>query len=272
MNAKDEAVGCGDGAKGRPDAKPRVFLLDSIGLPCARLAEMLPGVDCTVIEGEDEDSLQRLLAAPSDPPRLLLMTVLADGPTRFESIRELRLDPLLREIPILGITTVPPTSLNFDELRDLGVVGLVNRSASVEHVAFRINGIVRPHGERRRFERAVASLPVELRARGTIMTGTITSLSVGGLGVRTAQPLEANTAVQLCFQLPESTGELLDVAGRIVRCDRLVRGGDYRLGLFFYPLEERTLALLEEAVRRLLNDTPSANIHSRDRVQRPSRE
>jgi hypothetical protein len=183
-------------------------------------------------------------------PELLLLPV---DDEELEGIRRLRRVQALARVPILGVARGCGPAAAFEPLRSLGVVGLVDARTPVEHVVFRVEQIVCPRRSGRRYERAPVFFGVDVAPEGqpsrVLYAAT---LSVGGLGLLSDEPIEPNTDVSLRFRLSPSVDDLA-LTGRVVYChEEPSAPGMYRLGLFFYPLEESVRRRLADEVERRL--------------------
>ena len=138
-------------------------------------------------------------------------------------------------------------------MRALGVVGLLDRSTRPAHVMFRLNRILHATPGRRLYERAPAFFPVRLEAGGRVVTEYALSLSTGGIGVTSEEPVDLNTDVRLCFSL-EDGGEPLAVSGRAVYSRSAPDGAPLNeIGIVFVGLDQEQKSRIESEVDRLLD-------------------
>jgi CheY-like chemotaxis protein len=239
---------------GRPGAwhGPRVFLADDTHVFRLRLSQILRagGFDVTV-KPRDLELVEALRRAPR--PDLLILPVSGADPETLDAIRVVRSEGLAASAPILAFTHLDRSGLDLDELRAIGVAGLIDKGCTPEHIAFRANQLVRSPRERRRHVRAPAFFPVDLHASGEVTAEYGLGLSVGGMRVTSSRPLEPNTDVRLRFQLPASGEELVSAGARVIyRRERSGAPVPYELGVFFYPLDAWTRDRIEAEVERLL--------------------
>ena len=202
-------------------------------------AEILRDAGHCVVQGPLEGDG----TSTSGCPQVLVMRIEAEDPACLDLIRSLRSSPRARAVPILGVTTFDKMSLDLQELRSHGVVGLVDARSPADHALQRIAQIVRPRGLRRDVERD-----------GGRVREYALDLSVTGLRLTSEQALEENTDLQLRFSLPMVSDETIETAARLVRRDaRRSSSGRYEVGVFFYPLEPRYVDVLRQEVERLLS-------------------
>lgn len=167
------------------------------------------------------------------------------------TLRELRRHPELRHVPVVAITTLERRGIDLASLRELGVVGVLDKRMIPEDVVDRLHRILGGDTQGRRFARAPAYFPVDLEAEGVTTTEYARNLSVGGLGLVTSRRVAANTDVKLRFRLKREELDV-EIAGRVIYT-RLARGGgDFDLGLFFYALDPPVRAALEREVAHRL--------------------
>ncbi len=213
-------------------------------------AEILRDAGHCVVQGPLEGDG----TSTSGCPQVLVMRIEAEDPACLDLIRSLRSSPRARAVPILGVTTFDKMSLDLQELRSHGVVGLVDARSPADHALQRIAQIVRPRGLRRGSERVRCFFPVDVERDGGRVREYALDLSVTGLRLTSEQALEENTDLQLRFSLPMVSDETIETAARLVRRDaRRNSSGRYEVGVFFYPLEQRYVDVLRQEVERLLS-------------------
>ncbi len=188
-------------------------------------------------------------------PHVVVMRIEAGDPACLDMIRTLRASPRARAVPILGVSTFDKMSLDLQERRSHGVVGLVDTRSPAEHALRRIAQIVRPCGLRRGSERVRCFFPVEVGMDGEWAQEYALDLSVTGLRLTSEQSLEENTDLELRFSLPMISEEVIETSARLVRRDaRRNSSGRHEVGVFFYPLEQRHVDVLRQEVERLLGN------------------
>ena len=137
------------------------------------------------------------------------------------------------------------TIASADEVRDLsalGVVGYVNEYTAVPHIVPSLAPHLFPdHYNRRSSPRVVLGIPIAYRFGNTIATSLTLNISHGGVAVRTASPLDVNTALRIRFRLP---------GGREIEAEARVAWNDQRvgMGLQFTKLEPALQAAVDDFV------------------------
>ena len=232
------------------NAKPLVFVLQDALLFDLGLPQLIRSANCEPCEIFPNAELAALAHETSAQPDLLVASLYTAD--TIDRIRFLRALPGRKEVPVLGITDAAGARLDFGKLKACGVVGLVDRTASLEHLEFCINQIVRDQPERRRWERARTFFPVELDAMGMVSSEFLLNLSLGGVGIVSSRRLEPNTEVRLRFVCAD-LAPLGEIAGRVARLSETSRAlPANRLGIVFSPLDSGKQLILESTVERLL--------------------
>jgi hypothetical protein len=243
------AVGGATGASGRG---PHRILVDPElrfgGVAATRLLEEAG------LAPEAFDRSRGVSIEGGDTPATLLVMRLGTGGTSLTELERLRHRPDLRGLPILAVAVPAEIDAERPRLATLGVVGIVDPSASPEHVLFRVNAVVQPRQGRRRFERVPTCFPVELESDDEWTSEYALNLSLGGMSLTSLRPLTTNTDVCLRLHLPFAEGELPELRGRVVWTKPgFEKTRRSMLGLFFYPLAGRALQLIEAEIARLLD-------------------
>lgn len=163
------------------------------------------------------------------------------------AVRALRERRELARVPVLAITTLGRRGIDLAELRELGVVGVLDKRMIPEDVVDRVRRVLGGPPEGRRFVRVPAFFPVDLEAGGVTSSEYARNLSVGGMGLLTSRPIAANTDVRLRFRIEEEERDV-EVTGRVIYRRAAPGAAEYELGIFFYPMEAGVRAALERAV------------------------
>jgi len=166
----------------------------------------------------------------------------------------LRALPALERTPVLAVTSPEGGVVDCDELRKHGVVGVISRDRSPEHVAFRVGQIL-PLGSvaERRHVRVPVDFAVEVESDAERTQQRAENLSMGGIRLRSAVALEVNATVGLRFRLPMHPAETVAVEARVIHCEPVAdREGAYTVGLFFRSIPLRGRTLVEVEIVRLL--------------------
>jgi hypothetical protein len=236
---------------GEVEPQPLILVLEDLLFHRVWLSQIVQDADCELIKDVELETLDRRPGG-SD---LDLIIAPVRASTAVRQVEQLRADPLLRNAPILGITTLDRSSLAIDELRGLGVVGLVNKRAIPELITHRINELVRDYTQCRRFARAPTFHPVDVTLAGEVLTEYALNLSAGGMLITASQPIEPGQEVTIRFQLPAVSSEWLEATGSVVYRRRGRNSvAVYELGVHFPAPRAEVQRLLDLEVRRLLED------------------
>lgn len=239
-----------------PD-RPRVFLAQDMHFFRQSLARALREANLRVVLRPEDMNTLETLCVLSPVPDLLILPIQGNDPATLELVREIRATPGLQRVPILGVSSLDRSGLDFEELRRLGVKGLVDKRAIPEQVVFRVNQVLKPRADthRRRFRRAPTYMPVDLVVGDGVRSEYALNVSCGGMLVTSAEPLEPNTDLKVRFRLPASGDEFIEASGRVVyQQPGRDASAPYLLGLFFYPLAERDHEVVAREVERILGE------------------
>jgi hypothetical protein len=224
----------------------------------AKLSEVLraEGFDVFGCAGE-EAPVERLRREPV-PPVLMLLSI-PDGPERdLSELEEAREVPGFENVPILGVCGKDRSGLDLDQLRRLGVVGLLDEAAETELIVFRVKELVHANlRNQRRHARAPALLSVEVEVEGEQSDDLATSLSEGGLGLLVTRHIPPNSELVVRFRVPSAPTHVIEARGRVLWTQRSRRPDEegYRCGLFFTAIAPEDRRRLAEEVRRVLMRT-----------------
>jgi DNA-binding response OmpR family regulator len=235
----------------RLDGQPRVFVAHDVRFARLRISQVLRGAGYDVVLKPDDVCLRAAVEREAMPPDLLLLQVESKDPASLDAIRELRTSGLASGSSILGVTAEGRGDLDLDSLRQAGVAGIVDGDSAPEEVLSRVNRMLRAPHERRRHLRAAMQLPVEITAYGENTQATGISLSIGGMGIATVREIETNAFVRVRFAVPEAGDEPIEAEGRATYVLKAGRP-EQSFGMFFYPLRDRALGVIQREVERLL--------------------
>jgi DNA-binding response OmpR family regulator/tetratricopeptide (TPR) repeat protein len=257
--ASDEAPAAEDSREeaDSEQRQPRVFISQDTEFHRIRLSEILTDENIEVLRCSAVEGVLDRLRREQRPVDLLILPLPAGRNPAVDLLSQLREISGMKEVPILAVATLDRSGVDLDQLQSFGVVGLIDKNAIPEQVGFRVNNLVRPDlADRRRHDRAPTYFAVDLEASGTITTEYATNLSCGGLSVLSSRPVASGVEVTIRFSLASAENELIEVAGRVVRSQKMNRNGKsiHRLGIAFEPLEPHEMGLLEAEVERLLSD------------------
>lgn len=163
------------------------------------------------------------------------------------TLLELRERRELASVPVVAITTLGRRGLDLARIRELGVVGVLDKRMIPEDVVDRLRRILVGPESGRRYERVPAFFPIDLEADGQTTTEYARNLSVGGLGLLSTRRILPNTDVRLRFRL-EGEGRDVEISGRVIYSRQAQGAADRELGVFFYPMEAPIRRALEAEV------------------------
>jgi CheY-like chemotaxis protein len=229
----------------------RILLVEDAAYSGRLLARILGRWNFEVVTANGAAAACQTLADASRVD-LAIVALPGSGPEADAVLAALRAQPALGCAPVLAVTRPDGGLLDFDRLRKHGVAGVIGRDMTAEHVAFRVGQIL-PLGslEERRH--------VRVPADGELTLQRAENLSVGGLRLRSAVPLDVNAMVRLRFRLPVHPAEVISVDARVVHCQPAAdREGSYVVGLFFRSISPRGRTLVEVEIVRMLTGPPRA--------------
>ena len=163
----------------------------------------------------------------------------------------LRCLPAFARAPVLAVARLDRASLARSVLRDLGVVGLLDRNAKRDEIAFRVVQALGLEGSADRARvRVPVDFPVELESQGQLTEAQAENLSHTGIRLRSARALDPNDLVSVRFRLGT---ESVALEGRVIHCHPTPEGsGEHVVGIFFFSIEPSLRQLLEAEIDQLL--------------------
>lgn len=240
----------GRGASAGADPRRRVLVVEEARCSARLLSRILERWNLEVITMPAEDGAGLDL---SDPVDLAIVPLPGDVEAAAARLERIRSHPGLAHMPVLGVVTLEGSSLDYARLRELGVMGVVDRAATPEHVAFRIGQAAALRGDEAcRRVRVPVGFAVELELEGRVTEERAENLSYGGIRIQSRRALEPNTDVVLRFRLSETSPEPIRAEGRVIHCQPRPAADDtHSVGIFFRSLEPRHRELVEAEVVRL---------------------
>jgi hypothetical protein len=232
--------------------RPRIFIGEDLIVSRLRLSQVLRGAGYEVSVKPEDMALPEAVRSEPRVPALFILSLSAADPSIVDSICYLQGQGLSGGAPILCVSSLENGILDFEMLRLAGVCGVVDPRCGSEDLVLRINRLLRPPHERRRHLRASTEIPVALTAGGETTDATITSISVGGLGIVSGRNVGVNTDVHVRFALSAPPHETIEAEGRVIHA-RETAAGNWSFGMFFYLLDDRAAEILHEEVERLLS-------------------
>ena len=111
--------------------------------------------------------------------------------------------------------------------------------------------------EKRAFTRAAVSLTAHCRLGSRYVREAIADLSLGGLLLKTREPVREGTPVRVAVALPLADGpQICTLAGTVARVQKDVRGLRSAVGVYFDPDEIATLD--RQALEQFLASCPAS--------------
>jgi hypothetical protein len=225
----------------------RVFILEDPCFETTRLSAIVRGAACEPLAPIADAPLAATLDSLLPSPELMIVPICPGGEEILEAVRKRH---WLRMVPILATSPANASRLDLWRLRGFGIVGLIDPSATAEHVRFRIEEVIAARSCGPRDIRVPCCFLVDIDALGAFTSEYALSFSIGGIGLASARPLEPNTEVRLWLPLTEAPGRV-EVPGRVVRC-HVRADGRHDVGIVFLPLPASVRELLTRELRGLL--------------------
>ena len=226
----------------------RVLICEDTRFRDVMLSSIVRDADCELIAPGGDSNLAAVLDALLPPPDLMIFPVCADGGELLEMVSN---RDWLRMVPILAIGPQDPSGLDLWRLRGLGVVGLIDRRSTAEHVRFRLDEVIEARSCAPRHARVSCCFLVDVEAAGQLTSEFAVSFSLGGVGLASVRPLEPNTLVRVRLPVAAALERGVEVEGRVVR--RVERAdGRFDVGIAFLPLPAGICDIVAAEVRSLL--------------------
>lgn len=182
-----------------------------------RFAAALEGGGHRAVPVATLDALLARLAPGGGPVDLLLLDLAlpsAPGVNPAQAVR-----PAAPALQIAVFSGSVAGAAEVRALAALGVAGYVNEHATPPQILPALAPHLFPDSfNRRGSPRATLGAPVACRAGETVLAAVAVDISRGGMGLRTAMPLEAGTAVRLRFRLSGAETDL-EVDARVAWAD-----------------------------------------------------
>jgi uncharacterized protein (TIGR02266 family) len=164
------------------------------------------------------------LAASADTPLSLALIDLGLSDDAAGFVRTLR-ESAGRPVPVVVFAGTVPSARDVPALLALGVAAYVNEHASTPQILPALAPHLFPDSFNRRASPRIAlGVPVSYRAGPTIAGAVTLDIGKGGVGIRTINPLNIGTFVQVKFRLPGGDADI-EASGRVTWSDRKVGMG-----------------------------------------------
>jgi len=135
------------------------------------------------------------------------------------------------------------------ELADVGITNYINEHSAIKQILTSLTPQLFPNNfDRRTSTRVVLNIPITYKCENTIASALTLNISKGGLGIRTINPVELESKVELRFRLPGYTSEI-EATSRVAWHDK--RGG---MGLQFEQVNSTNQSAIDEFIdQQVLN-------------------
>jgi len=117
---------------------------------------------------------------------------------------------------VLVLTGIFRNPKEIDRLKQLGAKGYIYKSAPVEEILYRVNRSLFPlQHDTRKYPRVPVNIGIEFRINSKWQQAYTSTLSGGGLFIRTINPPKTGTPINVKFRLPEAEN-LVEAGGMVV--------------------------------------------------------
>jgi len=211
------------------------------------------------IARDGEETWHKIQASASDYD-LLILDLLMPRMSGFEILERFNASFAQKPFPILAITGIFKSEKEIQRLKNLGAIGYLSKTALVDEILFRVNRVFfQGQDNTRRFPRVLLVLPVDYQHDDSWHTNYSSTLSAGGVFIRTVDPLATESRIFIKFKLPEGNEDVATHA-------RVVWNSEYQLnrpkntlpgmGLSFENLAPEKQRRLEFFVRDRIEKEP----------------
>ena len=135
-------------------------------------------------------------------------------------------------------------------LADVGITNYINEYSSAQQILPSLTPHLFPNNfDRRTSSRVVLNIPITYKCENTIATAVTLNISKGGLGIRTINPVDPGSKVEVRFCLPGYTSDL-KATSRTAWSDKQ-RGG---MGLQFEQVDSLDQSVIDNFIdQQVLN-------------------
>jgi response regulator RpfG family c-di-GMP phosphodiesterase len=202
--------------KAAEQKRKRILLVDDSPFYLAQLRDLLAtmGYDTVVCNRPREG--EELLEREHEEIDLLLVDLKMPDIDGFAFLRWLRSRPWGARVPVLVLTGAYELGEVVRPLRELGVLGLVDKGAHPHTLLARINTALHPEVlQLRRYERVACAIPVTFTWGAFRKDATLAHLSLGGCFLITLEEIPVEASVEVEARLPGAT-RMHRILGRVV--------------------------------------------------------
>jgi uncharacterized protein (TIGR02266 family) len=240
--------------------KRRILVADDTLAMRIMLEDVLSEAGYEVVTSSDGEETWDRIQLSSKEYDLLILDLLMPKRSGFEILGDIKSTFAEKPFPILVITGVFKSEKEIQRLKELGAIGYISKSALVDEILFRVNSVFF-HGQSnsRQFPRIILSMPVDYQYDEYWRTNYSSTLSAGGMFIRTVAPLPQDTHIFLKFKPPEFEDQLATRA-------RVVWKSEYELerpkntlpgmGLSFEEIPQEKQKKLDQYIRKIIKKEP----------------
>ncbi len=191
--------------------KRPILIIDDDHKVCELVTSVLTGAGFDVLAASD--GLRGIETARAAQPTVILLDMMMPGLDGIDTCQRLKQDPVLEDIPVVGITASEDltytakafrTGAEFFLPKPFEVEGLLHVVSLAEEAVRRQTRLVRRHQRRSRFpvEIPVRCLVTEKPSATRDVTGHTGDVSIGGLLLLLPEKLTSGTVFRLRLRLP----------------------------------------------------------------------
>jgi len=145
---------------------------------------------------------------------LVILDLLMPHKSGFEILEWIKDQP--KKPLVLVLTGIFRSQNEIERLKKLGAKGYIYKSAPVEEILYRVNGVLFPiQNDTRKYPRVPVNIGVEFQINSKWHQAYTSTLGAGGLFIRTINPPETGTPIAVKFRLPD-LGKTVEVDGMVV--------------------------------------------------------
>jgi CheY-like chemotaxis protein/Tfp pilus assembly protein PilZ len=194
----------------------RILLVDDSPFYLARLKDLLSTMAYQAVLASRAREGQEILLREHGTIDLLIIDLKMPEVDGFAFLRWLRAQSWGKEFRVLVLTGAYELSEIVKPLRELGVIGLVDKGSNPHHILSRINSALCPDAvQMRRHERVTCDLPVSFTYGAMQKRATLTHLSLGGCFIITPEELPIEATIEIQVEIPGAS-RIHHLKGRVV--------------------------------------------------------